>query len=592
MEEIFINIDSKYRDRILYPAECKFRINLEKTYKNITAVTINSLELCNSINYISTKKNNNYIKIHLPNKLNDPDGTTIILVDGLLQLITSIKSIFNGILSGIFNTNGALQTFSYNDQPFAEKYFYIFYLNNDTPIVFDFNSADNMPNSLSSGLIIKQGWHSIYGIVIQINKYIKQKYNERKEYVSNINTNSSSPPTAIPLDAGNFSFTPISLNIFDRRFRHKSSRSLDCIRVDIIAGAIFTADNLDVNLQDVKTRIYQTYINDIVFYITKPVGSPVNSTFGILDKLASGTFVVVGDYSKNINGGILSSNSKYYINSVGLGPNSDNTQIYNLSNEIDLTGLRVYFKNSFSNVTVGTTLKFYYYYYVDQEGNNTATWKYIENGNTVNYVENLLSKSFLLKHKFITQEEHDNPFYNATLEKDIADFQIDFNTNKTLENPVTNGLVDIKKLEYASVGHYIGYRPDILKPIDKFLKFSVMDETDRIIRAEKMFDTGGDNYIFIKINGWGYIDFFGEPFMAKILLTSGLGNPKLDAFVNQGYRFRQPVNINRLDIELVDFLGNTLDLNGFDFSTSLKLMTVISSDQKDILERQALVFTY
>jgi len=182
--------------------------------------------------------------------------------------------------------------------------------------------------------------------------------------------------------------------------------------------------------------------------------------------------------------------------------------------------------------------------------------------------------------------------YITTLEKDIATFEIDFNTNKSLENPVTNGLVDIKKLEYNSVGHYMGYRPNMFKTTDKFLKSDVLDVTDRIIRAEKTFDTAGENYIFIKINDWGYIDFFGERMMAKILLTSGLGNPRLDAFVNQGYRFRQPINISKFDIELVDYLGNTLDLNGFDISCSIKLMQVISADQKDTLEKQSIFFNY
>lgn len=592
MEEILINIDSKYRDQIVYPHETKFRINLEKTYKNIVSVTINSLEICNSINYISTKKDNNYIIIHLPNKLNDPGGTTITLYDGLLQLITSIKSLFNGIFTGIFNTNGSLQIPSYNDRPFAEKYFYIFYLNDDTSIEFDFNLPANIPSSLSSNLVIKAGWHSIYGIVIQMTNYIKQKYNERKEYVSNLAT-VNPPPIPISLDTGNFSLiSNINLHIFDRRFRNIITKSLDCIRIDIIKNTSFTNNNLDVNLQTLKMHIYKTYINDTISFITVPypgIDNPTTPVFGILDKLTSGTYIVSGNYSASINNGELRSNSKYYINSVGIAPNSDHTQIYNLSNQIDLTGLRVYFKNSFSNVTTGTVLKYYYYYYVD--GDNQV-WKKTNEGTPINYVENLLNKSFLLAQNFITQAEYDNPLYKATLEKDIADFQIDFNTNKRLENPITDGLVDIKKLEYAPVGHYIGYRPDILKTTDKFLKFSTMDETDRIIRAEKIFDTGGDNYIFIKINDWGYIDFFGEQFMAKILLTSGLGNPKLDAFVNQGYRFRQPVNINRLNIELVDFLGNTLDLNGFDFSCSIKLNSVISSDQKDTLERQALVFNY
>ena len=108
MEEIIIPLDSKYRDRIAYPSETKFRINLEKTYKNITSITMGSLEINNSINYISSKKGNNYITIHLPNKLNDPEGTKVILYEGLLQLISTIRTLFNTIFIGIFNTNGAL----------------------------------------------------------------------------------------------------------------------------------------------------------------------------------------------------------------------------------------------------------------------------------------------------------------------------------------------------------------------------------------------------------------------------------------------------------------------------------------------------
>ncbi len=138
MEEIFINIDSKYRDQITYPNESKFKINLEKTLKNVASITISSLEINNSINFISSTKQNNYITIHLPNKLNDPDGTHIILYDGLLQSINSIQRIFNEKLNSVFNSNLLLQKLLYNNKPFAEKYFYIFYLNECANININF----------------------------------------------------------------------------------------------------------------------------------------------------------------------------------------------------------------------------------------------------------------------------------------------------------------------------------------------------------------------------------------------------------------------------------------------------------------------
>jgi hypothetical protein len=140
-------------------------------------------------------------------------------------------------------------------------------------------------------------------------------------------------------------------------------------------------------------------------------------------------------------------------------------------------------------------------------------------------VQNLLDLNHLLSQKFISDDDYNNPYFNPTLEKDIPDFQIDFNTSKNTDNPMNDGIVDITKLEYPSIGHFMGYRKDIFKTTDTFLKSTVLDITDRVIRAEKYFDTAGENYIFIKINNWGYINFFGEKFSLAVFHLSML--PKL-----------------------------------------------------------------
>lgn len=583
MEEIFINIDSKYRDKKLYPNETKFSLILNETYKNIISITITSLEINNSINYISEKKDNNYVTFHLPNKINDPEGTKIYLYEGLLQLITSVKTIFNDIFTGIFNTNGGLQQLKYNNKIFAEKYFYIFYLNENSEINFDFNST-LQPNILSQPLIIYKGWHSIYGIVIQITNYINNMYTSRQKYII-------SNPTTQPIafDDGNFKLLSTQLKIFDRRFRHMSQTLFDCVRIDNINENIFTSNNLSINLNLLKQHIYRIYIKDITTFIAASSNTIDTSNFGILDLLSSGKYIIPTSYVDETN--FLRSNSKYYISNSSSNPNYNTTQLYNISQDVDLTALKVSFKNSFLNDTTNVP-NLFYYYYVDPNEVNTSTWHRTETTGTINYVQNLLDLNHLLSQKFITDDDYNNPFFNPTLEKDIPDFQIDFNTSKNTDNPMNNGIVDITKLEYPSIGHFMGYRKDILKTSDSFLKSTVLDLTDRVIKAEKYFDTAGENYIFIKINNWGNINFFGENFLAKILLTSGLGNPKLDAYVNQGYKFRQPININKLNIELVDYLGNTLDLNGFDVSCSLKITQVISSEQKNLLEKQTVFFNY
>ena len=65
MEDTLISIDSKYRDFTKYPDESNFTFILEKIYKNIVSVKLVSLELTNSINYISSSKKNNYIFLRL-----------------------------------------------------------------------------------------------------------------------------------------------------------------------------------------------------------------------------------------------------------------------------------------------------------------------------------------------------------------------------------------------------------------------------------------------------------------------------------------------------------------------------------------------
>lgn len=579
MEEILINIDSRYRDIIQYPNEAKFRVYFEKMYKNIIAITINSLEICNCINYISAAKCNNYIIIHLPNKSSDPNGTILMLPDGLLQSIVSIKSIFNGLFTGFFNTNRNLQIHSFNNISFAEKYFYIFYLYEPVTVSFDFNQS-LLPASLQNNLIINKGWYSVYGLVILIQQYIQQKYNERQTYVKN-----NPPISPPPIDLGNFTLNEFTLKIFDRRLRAPNTPH-DCIRPDVILNKNFLSFNdLKLNLTALKEYIYKIYINDTTTFIC---GSTSES--GILDKLVNNTYTIPSEPAGYIGAGeYLLSGSKYHINNKPAAPTPDDTQIYNLSCEINLSNY-VYFRNSFTD----TKCRKFYYYFVDITNFANSTWKKLDGDIIINMFSNLLLRPFLLEHQFITSVQSNDPLYQVTLEYDIANFEIDFNTNKCgeQENPITDGIINIKKLKYLSIGYYMGYRPNPSKLIDKFLINSNIDYTDRVMTAQKFFDTTGHNYIFIKINDWGYIDFFGESIMAKILLTSGLGNPKLDDFVNQGYRFRQPVNINKLDIELVDYLGNTLDLNGSNFSFTIQLTNIISSDQKHIIEKEAIVFNY
>lgn len=485
MEDTLISIDSKYRDITKYPNESKFTLNFEKIYKNIVSVKLVSLELTNSINYISLAKNNDYITLYFPNILNDPDGIVITFNDIQIQNIDNIINEFNNEFNNQFNNN----LLDY----YPEKYFYIFYLNNNCQITFDFN-IQTQPNILKTNLVLKTGWYSIYGINRIIQNYIKNNYSARQTFVR------LTPNTPnIDLDNGNFIINSFTLNIYDKRFS------------DNIRNDIFPQNNYNINnLQNFQNDIYSLYLSDIINYIPDINGN------GILDNLI-----------KNMN-------SVYFINSKNSEPESNNI-LYNLSLNYNPNTIKVSFINNFYN----------YYYTID---NWTTSTKFTNNNITI---------------------------------QDIPQYQIDFsNLSKSI---FTNNIININSLKYPSIGYYLGFRAvnnsSLLSPTIK--------NTQLLITGTKNYNVFGDDYIFLRINDWGNFDFFNQILFSKIFLRSELTTiNKTNNFINKEYVFNQLKTINKLDIELVDYLGNTVDLNGIDFSFTLSFRTQTNIGQKQLFELQ------
>jgi len=550
MEDILINVDSRYRDLGKYPNECKFSLTLDKVYKNIVSARIVSNEINNYIQFIDSSKNNNYIKIHIPNKINDPDGYLLTLPDGISLSIESIKEEIDKLLDNL-NINLNLENL-------GEKYFYIFYLNESLTLTFDFNST------LGNKLVISEGWHSLYGINLQINNYIKTKYNERLNYKN------QNPLTAsIDLDNGKFKLSSFSLKIFDRRLRNiilGEPTINDCIRIDNFIpqgndGLGSYTGNLNQNLNLLKNNLYKFYINDITtFRISNMI--PIID-MGILDLLVNNEYEIPLGY---INGGNkLLSKSKYYLNNNSNDPNEESKQINNLILELNNVKTRVSFKNDIINM---------YYFNV-----GLNIW---DNNSIIN---KLLNKQYLRNEFFITNTQFLNNGFRPSILKDITTFEINF-LNNNINNLLINGIFDNKGNSYKALGYYLGFRP----LNNNFLLKSKYDNGELKIMGDKPFNLYGDDYVFVKINNWGYIDLFNEKYLGKMLSRVPLRNIRLDDYVNKEFKIRQPVNVQKIDIELVDYLGNTVNMNGSDYSFTLELKQLQVSDQKDTYERNNLIF--
>ena len=492
MEDTLLSIDSKYRDFTKYPNESNFTFTLEKIYKNIVSVKLVSLELTNTINYISTAKKNNYFTIYLPNTLNDPVGIQIAITDSNSQNIDDIKTQINNLILPQI-TDLFISTI--NSQ--SERYFYIFYLNSSCLITFDFNLY------LTTSLILSIGWYSIYGIVLLIQNYVQTNYNTRQSYlISNPST------TPINLDSGKFIINEFTLNIFDRR------QTLN-IRSDIIP-TITTTSTLSNNLITLKNIIYNVFITDTTYYI------PNASNTAILDKL-------MDDYG-----------SVYYINSSNITPNTNNLYIYNITMNYDNTHLKTTFYNDLTT----------FYYTIN-------TWPSSSLISTI----------------------------STTLIADIPQFQIDFNTSGSTSSSFTNNMINNNSLTYPSIGYFLGYR--ILNNI--FILSPTLSGTKLILTGTKYYNTSGEDYIFLIINDWGNFDFFNQIIFSKIYLRSDLSNSyKTNNFINKEYVFRQLTNVSKLNIQLIDYLGNIVDLNGTDFSFTISLRTQANVSQKQLFQNKNL----
>jgi hypothetical protein len=103
------------------------------------------------------------------------------------------------------------------------------------------------------------------------------------------------------------------------------------------------------------------------------------------------------------------------------------------------------------------------------------------------------------------------------------------------------------------------------------------------ITSDILPDAVQDKYIYIQINDWNLIDRqdmnqTSYPVFAKIQLPGTKNTIVFDSnFVNSStkeYFFQQPVNIQKLEIKLLDALGNVLDTNGENWSMTLELKQV------------------
>ena len=126
--------------------------------------------------------------------------------------------------------------------------------------------------------------------------------------------------------------------------------------------------------------------------------------------------------------------------------------------------------------------------------------------------------------------------------------------------------------DYQSLGYQLGFR-------EKEYTIVYNSSGSNIIPAEAMCDTNIDTYCFIRLNNYGNITInplINDSIKALYKITFDVDKKKLSFengsdFINKTYFFRQPVNIKRLEFELLDFNGNRYNNRGIDYSITVEM---------------------
>lgn len=168
----------------------------------------------------------------------------------------------------------------------------------------------------------------------------------------------------------------------------------------------------------------------------------------------------------------------------------------------------------------------------------------------------MLDINFLVSYSDITGK--------VTIQNNNTPFSIDFSSQSS--NP------------YGTLGERLGFQTT-----------TTAYTNVQSIQGASTLDTG-ENYFFLRLNDYGKVGirFNENQVFAKIIntrdkFTTLYGNRS--DFISKTHEFRQPVNIFKLDFEILDYAGNPLDNLNIDFSLTVEVSQIYNSTVKVTLEK-------
>ena len=138
---------------------------------------------------------------------------------------------------------------------------------------------------------------------------------------------------------------------------------------------------------------------------------------------------------------------------------------------------------------------------------------------------------------------------------------------------------------HRSLGDRLGFRLDNSNylAVDQNTEFYISADRDLYYwTGETFLDITKDNYVFLRINDYGviYNDVRNNTLLAKIILYDQQFIIDTGAnFLTKAFNFKQPINISKLEIELVNSLGQTINMNLINYSLTLEFGRIFDSNE-------------
>jgi len=156
-----------------------------------------------------------------------------------------------------------------------------------------------------------------------------------------------------------------------------------------------------------------------------------------------------------------------------------------------------------------------------------------------------------------------------------VELSLDSNTGKVTITVTDDHIFDFtNSTDYKSLGECLGFE-------DLLFEITLVDESKT---STNIMNVIGEHYYFLKINDMGKVHHNNKIYFCKMIVNA----PKYEVvyetrnrYVTKEVEFRQPINVQRLEVTIEDTFGNTVLQNGINVSFTLEFKVI----RNDVLKK-------